>query len=158
MYPNEYSSSDFVFVKKLVDEFEHQGHKCYVISPFNVLHYKHSVTKRYQYGERNNIVVLRRLYLSFGMIKILSLVTRLSRDYALKYAYRMMGKDGFTPDVIYCHFWRSGLEAYPYAKKQNIPLFVASGESEIDVTNTDDQLTDFCDYVKGVICVSSKKN
>lgn len=156
MYPNEYSSSDFVFVKKLVDEFAVQGHKCYVISPYNILHYKHFVSNRLQCDEENNVVILRPPYFSFGKNKLLSGFAKISRKQALNRAYCMMEKEGFVPDVIYCHFWSAGLEAYPFAQNRNLPLFVASGESSINMNNTDGHLNDFCEYVEGVICVSSK--
>ena len=61
------------------------------------------------------------------------------------------------PDVLYCHFWECAIEAYPYAKANNIPLFVATGESSIsNITKLDLVPSDLKDLTKGVICVSSK--
>ena len=62
------------------------------------------------------------------------------------------------PHVFYGHFWKSGYSVYELAKKKNIPLFIASGESEICIQHNleDRSLKDFASYVKGVICVSSK--
>lgn len=61
------------------------------------------------------------------------------------------------PDAIYGHFWCSAYDGFEYAKNNNIPLFVATGESEISkfFTRPHDQ-KEFSEYVSGVICVSSK--
>ena len=62
------------------------------------------------------------------------------------------------PDVIYGHFWHSAYDAYGLAKKMSIPLFVASGESEIMLHKKYDvrKIRNFTDYISGVICVSTK--
>lgn len=60
------------------------------------------------------------------------------------------------PDVCYGHFWHSGYYIYRKAKKYNLPLFVATGESVISFSANTDIKKKFCDYVKGVICVSTK--
>lgn len=60
------------------------------------------------------------------------------------------------PDVFYGHFWLSGLSVFEEAKRQNCPLFVASGESTIRLVNNTKRVKKFCNYVNGVICVSTK--
>lgn len=62
------------------------------------------------------------------------------------------------PDVIYGHFWHSAYSAYGIAWQMGIPLFVASGESEISLHKKHNVTTiqDFTNYVSGVICVSTK--
>lgn len=62
------------------------------------------------------------------------------------------------PDACYGHFWHSGYGLYKYASKNNLPLFVASGESDVEAENSFDleKAKPFFDYVKGVICVSVK--
>lgn len=62
------------------------------------------------------------------------------------------------PDVLYGHFWHSAYAVYPVAKKYNIPLFVASGEAKIELHEkySNKHLLNFINYVKGVICVSTK--
>ena len=154
-YPSKYSSSDFVFVKNIVDEFARQGHECVVVCPFNTLHYKHISKRVEQYDVGNNTVtIIRPNYISTSNIKIGSFEPYVFlHRIALRRALRKMS---FKPDVVYCHFWEQGIDAYTYAKKKQIPLFVATGECEIFVDNTKGQLKDFCDYVKGVVCVSTK--
>ena len=62
------------------------------------------------------------------------------------------------PDVLYGHFWHSAYAVYPVAKKYKIPLFVASGEAEIELHHnySHEHLREFIAYIKGVICVSTK--
>ena len=158
MYPGKHNSSDFVFVKMLVDEFARQGHNCVVVSPFNCLHYKqlHKGVEVQQVGDAE-VKVFRPNYLSASNIHIgkLNLSSWLHKKAVAK-ALKQMWKSGFRPDAVYCHFWSACVEAYPFARKHNIPLFLASGESSIDVNNKDGHLNDLKEYVKGVICVSSK--
>ncbi len=155
MYPNKYSSSDQVFVKMLVDEFARQGHKCVVVCPFNTLHYRHVSKGSYSYSVGTNEVrVVCPNYISASNIKFCSFnVSDFLHKHAINKALKKMK---FTPDIIYCHFWKQGLKAYPFARKNKIPLFVASGECEIFVNNKTGDISDFTDYVKGVICVSTK--
>lgn len=156
-YPSKHSNSDYVFVKNLVDEFARQGHDCCVISPFNCLHYRGVESSRHQYVINNRTIrIFRPAYLSFTNKCFLKYISNRNYILAVSKAFSMMDRSGFKPDVIYCHFWSSGISGYSYAKFKNIPLFVASGESCISMNNTDGYLTDFCNYVKGVICVSSK--
>lgn len=159
MYPGKHNSSDFVFVKKLVDEFARQGHNCVVICPFNFLHYHKLFRGKdvYEVDGGNKVEVIRPNYISASNFQLGK--TNLSsflHAKAVNRAFKKMEKSGFVPDVVYCHFWSSGLEAFPYVKKKSLPLFIASGESSISMDNTDGHLNDFCNYVKGVICVSSK--
>lgn len=156
MYPSEYSSSDFVFVKNLVDEFARQGHECVVVSPFWTLKYKHwnKLMTSYFVDDKYKVAMIRPNFFSVSNLRIGS--TYMSPVLHKIAVNRALNKMKFKPDVIYCHFWKQGLEAYPYAKRYHIPLFVATGECEIFVNNHDGKLNDFTDYVQGVICVSTK--
>jgi len=156
MYPNKYCSSDFVFVKNLVDEFARQGHECYVICPFSITHYKHFTrAKDYYWVEGNKVTMIQPNYISLSTFKIGAFYpTKILSSLAARKAFKQL--KSIKPDIIYCHFWKQGLEAYPYAKEMKIPLFVASGECEIFMDNKDGHLNDFKRYVSGVICVSTK--
>jgi len=155
-FPGLHNKTDFVFVKKLVDEIARMGNHCYVLSPYNILYYRKRFERKESYAVgRGSVTVYRPLYLSFSNLHIGSffLSTFLYKQ-ALKRAYRMMN---FVPDVIYGHFWESAYNGYNFAKKNRIPLFVATGESEIrKMFNFSINLSDFRDYVRGVICVSTK--
>lgn len=155
-YPNRYRAS-FEFVKNLVEEFAKQGHNCYVIAPYNVTREKrlwHGLEVIHKPGG-GSITVARPNTMTFSNIKIGKvMLTNTARKLAINHALKKMK---FKPDVAYGHFWCCGAELYPYAIKHNIPLFVASGESTIDMSLIEvDNVRSFSEYVSGVICVSGK--
>lgn len=152
MYPGK-NFGGFVFVKQLVDAIAARGHECYVVAPFNVNHYRKLTPIREKYTvDKGSVQVFRPYYLSFSGIRWFRWIQTHTRRRAIKKAFSMIPA---TPDVVYGHFWSSAYLGYSYAKKHNIPLFVATGESEIDFRRTE-ATAKFCDYVKGVVCVSSK--
>lgn len=155
-YPGRHNSSDFAFVKQLVDAIASLGNECHVLAPFNVLHYKRMSAAKEEYvvGE-GRVSVYRPAYLSFSKIHLGKFsLSSWSHKRAVARAFRMLEQ---KPDVIYGHFWNSAYEGYEYAKKHNIPLFVASGESEVGkMFSPRADVADFSQYVSGVICVSSK--
>lgn len=101
----------------------------------------------------NVIRIFSPMVTSFGKGKSLSSLSEKLCSYKV---CRSLDKLDVKPNVIYGHFWSNAYLAYPYAKKYNIPLFVATGESVITFdANTKDK-KEFCNYVSGVICVSTK--
>jgi len=72
--------------------------------------------------------------------------------------YRTLKKNSINADICYGHFWHHAYSLYKYAIKKNIPLFVVSGEAHISCHNIKKlrELAPFVNYVKGIICVSSK--
>lgn len=154
-YPDE-RRSVFPFVKQLVDEIARQGHTCQVVAPYSITRSK----KSHKFKERINIgagevIIYRPNYISFSNIKICGIsITNILHQAAVNYALRHIER---KPDVVYGHFWKSGFEAYPYAKKHNIPLFVATGESSIRALfNCKPENKEYYEYVSKVICVSTK--
>lgn len=151
-YPDKYKVL-YPFVKQLVDEFARQGHYCYVVAPYSITKNK----RRYQEIEKesDNITIYRPNHLSFSNYKIGAFSPSLFfRQNAIKRALKQLP---VKPDVVYCHFWECGLEGYQYAKKNNIPLIVASGESNIATLLKNKRVpADIKDVVKGVVCVSTK--
>lgn len=150
-YPDRYKVH-YPFVKQLVDEFARQGHKCSVIAPY-------SITKNrrlYKTIESDGTVtVYRPNYLSSSNIKIGGFSP--SDYFRRKAVIRATQKLPQKPDVVYCHFWESAVDAYPYARRNNIPMFVASGESSIaNIINPSEICQDIRNYISGVICVSTK--
>lgn len=155
-YPGKHNKSDWVFVKQLVDAIAERGNNCYVLCPYNINHYRtYSPTKESYRVGLGNVNVYRPWHLSFSKWHLGKFSpNEWLHSIALKKAFRMMK---IIPDVIYSHFWHSGYEIYPVAKKYNIPLFVATGESEIlKLFRIPKDVDAFRDYVRGVICVSSK--
>lgn len=150
-YPDRYKVH-YPFVKQLVDEFARQGHQCYVIAPYSITNNKRFYKAKEYDGE---VMVYRPNHLSFSNLKIGKL--RLSDFFRRKAIKRATKWLPVRPDVVYCHFWGCAVEAYPYARLKNIPLFVATGESSISAFNTSGLANaEMRDYINGVICVSSK--
>lgn len=56
-------------------------------------------------------------------------------------------------DVLYAHFWDTAYTVCRFALQNNIPLFVANGESQLELCKYDPL---FFKSLSGVICVSSK--
>ena len=150
-YPNRHKVH-YPFVKQLVDEFAKQGNKCSVLSPYSVTNNKRFYKKVEMDGP---VTVYRPNHLSFSNLKIGQLVlSNYFRRKAINRATRMLPQ---KPDVVYCHFWECAIEAYPYAKKNSIPLIVASGESSINAFFGNEHYPqEVADYVSGVVCVSTK--
>ncbi len=153
-YPDK-KRSVFPFVKSLVEEWACQGHKCTVISPYSIVkNRKFHKYISYEGARANWVTVFRPNYFSFSNMKLfgVSLSSYFHKKAVEKTLYSLKEK----PDVIYGHFWDSAYEGYRYAKKNNIPLFVATGESEIIFERDSSEKKAFCDYLNGVICVSTK--
>lgn len=150
-YPDRYKVH-YPFVKQLVDEFARQGHKCTVIAPYSITKNKRFYPAKEYDGE---VMVYRPNHLSFSNFKIGKIkLSDYFRRKAIKRATKWLSS---KPDLVYCHFWGCAIEAYPYTKANNIPLYVATGESSISAFNNTREITsEMCNYIKGVICVSSK--
>lgn len=155
-YPGIHNHSDYAFVKQLVDAMAAMGNECYVVCPYNVLHYRAASPLKEQYQIGNGkVLVFRPWYYSFSnKINYLRRIGGKSHHRALQKAFQMLPD---KPDAVYGHFWFAAYQGYEFAKKYNIPLFVASGESDISkLFRLPKDLAEFSSYVSGVICVSSK--
>ena len=154
-YPGKHNTSDYVFVKQLVDAIADFGHECHVIAPYNIFHYRSFINNHDNYKVGHGCVyVYRPYYLSFSDYKIFRCIVSLSKRHAIRRAQAKLPND---IDVVYGHFWKSAYEGYKYAHTHNLPLFVATGESNIsDFFSLKPDRSEFCNYVRGVICVSSK--
>ena len=153
-YPDT-KRSVFPFVKQLVDEMANQGHELQVIAPFSITKNKRLCKREeiYQVGS-GTVVVYRPSYFSFSTLKVgKRSLSHLMLQRAIGRAMRRL-KD--KPAVVYGHFWHTAFWGYQYARQNNLPLFVATGESEIRFRADDIQKRAFCDYLSGVVCVSTK--
>ena len=147
----------YPFVKNLCDEFAKVGHDVTVLAPQSVtsalLHKKKLRPKMRHYMVEGHKVMVYQPYAVTPLHSALKLY-----NYMLKRsAIRALRHIKTEPDVCYCHFWCSAYWVMPYMKKKGITVIVASGESEIQaLLSIDKNYPDFKEYVKGVVCVSSK--
>ncbi len=151
----------FTFLEQLVSEFSDLGIICSVIAPFSITkNLIRRIGSDPEYEEKrtisgNVIKIYRPRFISFSKFKLFDrLAGFLSKRAVNKVLMKMQRK----PDVLYCHFWINAVRCYDYALKNNIPVFVATGESTIPDIKDGRKLnvSEFRNYVSGVICVSRK--
>lgn len=146
----------FPFVAQLAEAIVKSGLDVTVIAPQSAMKclegnkFRHPKHRIVQYGE-NTLSILQPFCISFG--NHTPRINFWSRKRAIERCFEKLCN---KPDACYGHFWHSGYFIYKKAQKYNLPLFIATGESVIHfVADTADK-KDFCEYVKGVICVSTK--
>lgn len=161
-YPYK-DNMEFVFVKKLVDEWAKMGHHCTVVTFFSLTTFLRKRIKykpryyQYEVSSGTTVKVFNPRFISFQntCIKGVSLGSWAST----RVFERLMRRLDIEFDAIYCHFFNTSLKAFRYAKKFNIPFFVATGESRVPSLKkpyASFRWDDFRDFTKGVIAVSSK--
>ena len=153
---------EFVFVKKLVDEWAKMGHRCVVITEFPLMTY---LRKRISYKPQHYTYKVQpgvevevynpctlNLKWTVGDVSV-------GRWLASRSIDRQIKRTGIKFDFIYCHFFASALLAYRYCHKYNVPLFVASGESDIATPLKPERRftwENFRSTTNGVVAVSTK--
>lgn len=160
-YPYK-DNMEFVFVKKLVDEWSRRGHHCVVINAFSRTTY---IRKRISYRPEYYIddigggIKVQVYNPRFNSYRISFKGISLDDWNASRAIEKQIRKTGIRFDLIYCHFFESALIAFKYAKKNNIPFFVATGESTIGALKKPYcgfEWETFRQYTKGIVAVSSK--
>lgn len=150
------------FIAVLCREMTKQGHRVTVIAPQSLIEIVRHRRKREPFHFKDDIVVDNEiksidvycpLAISSGFGR-LGRVTKWSHEWAVY----LMSKKLPKPDVCYAHMWTSGYYIVRYASKNNIPLFIASGEDKIIFHKylSNEELGQLRDYTNGVICVSTK--
>ncbi|MBR5132343.1 MAG: glycosyltransferase family 4 protein [Alistipes sp.] len=154
-YPTE-KDPTFPFVAQLAEAIVKSGIDVTVIAPQNLLKYilggnqKHPKLRTKNIGN-NQLTILQPCCISFS--NYTPKLNFISRRRAIERSFEHLKN---KPDVCYGHFWHSGYFIYNMAKKYNLPLFVATGESVINFKVDNKTKKKFCEYVNGVICVSTK--
>lgn len=154
-YPSEGRPVN-TFIKQIVDEWADQGHECLVVAPFSITSCRwHSPNKEIQLTAKGNTVTIYRPhYISVSNLKLFGVdISTFLRNRAFNRVLKRLPSD---IDVMYGHFWHNAVGGYKYARKHSIPFFVACGESTISEEWTEKRNKPFVDYVKGVVCVSTK--
>jgi teichuronic acid biosynthesis glycosyltransferase TuaC len=152
---------DFVFVDQLCRAIAKEGHQVSIIAPQSITK---AIMRRVPIVKRSTVVrvdggidikLFRPIYLSFGNVKILAWLNRIGFNTAVAHTFN---KSKTLPDVCYGHFWEAAYSIYSSAKKNNIPLFVSSGEEliTIRINYSQHKLKEFLEYISGIISVSQK--
>lgn len=149
----------FSFVGQLCEEFSRQGVSIIVVSPQSYINHLvrgyplHPRKRVYSVEGGQTITVLQPYTLTFGLKfkRLNKFILKLVMWHAIK-------KVESKVDAFYAHFWHNGYYLYPFARKYGKPLFVATGEETIILGRTEPIINkqSFSDYVRAVICVSSK--
>lgn len=147
---------EYPFVEQLCNEWAAQGHIINVLVP-------HSRTKRIlrnlkkvdlvrkTFIEKGSVTVYSPEYWTFGNFGEKGLNQRFLNRAISRFSVKIE-----KPDIVYAHFWHNGRAAFDIAKKWKVPLVVASGEAEIEQNVKTKSDKEFVDYVKSVVCVSTK--
>lgn len=150
----------YTFVKELVNEIRDLGIKCTVIAPQSLTNL---IIKRYRKRpfywidktkNNNEIEIYQPYTVHFLNLKLFgTTISALLTEHAYKRAFKKMKT---VPDVLYAHFWHSGVAAANL--KTKLPLFVSSGESKIWVHKlySKKKINKAIQKIRGVIAVSTK--
>ena len=151
------------FVAELCRELTRQGHEITVISPQSItpwLRGKRKLIPRFLIekvecgSEYRDIKIYRPYYISISNNAFVQRICNWMKKRAVHRAACKLEK----PDVCYAHFWTNGNRIADYARKNNIPLFVATGEDTISLHQliSKRRISYIKESTKGVICVSTK--
>ena len=148
----------FSFVEQLCIEMSRQNVNVYVISPQSIIHIllgkdkKHPLYRQERHG--GTTIHIFRPYFLLAPHRFWRF-----NDFSFKYAVsRQFRKLKTKIDVCYGHFWNNAFYISEEAKKNNLPLFVASGEGNFDDLEKkykSKKYQAFSKNVSGVFCVSS---
>lgn len=144
----------FAFVENLCINIVKEGHHVTVIAPQSLTKiYLRGVKKLPYKSLQDGVTIYRPIYLTAGNLSVPFNYFAFSK--AVGSVFSKINKN---IDVCYGHFWHSAYNLYPYARKFNKPLFVATGECEIELHRNVPfkRLKGFIEYISGVIAVSTK--
>ena len=121
------------FVRDLIINFSSMGHHCTVIAPQSITRaISHHVRIRKRHWidieGTSKVDVYQPLYLTISTL--VPSINKLSFIYSAK---RVFKKVTLNTEVLYAHFWHMGVFASILNRFKRIPLFVACGESVIEV-------------------------
>lgn len=159
-YPTQ-GPNKYPFVENLCNAWADMGHQITVITPVRKLNRLAKGSEKYEYkqvsyqSEKGSVTVLTPEYITIGKFPLIG--ERFNNCSIRRCIEKTIRKNNIQTDVFYAHFWRCGLYVYESARRRQVPLYVATGESQIKIpTITDSYKREFASYVKGVISVSTK--
>lgn len=150
-----------IFVAQLFDEIADLGNNIIIIAPQSIsssLFNKKSLNpvKHVHLTKKKNRVTIYQPYiLTFSNFKISIILNTFFKKRAVS---KILKKIEIQPDAYYGHFWHNAFILFKIISHSNVPLFVATGESTINFHKqiSNKQKTALDNYLKGVICVSTK--
>ena len=158
-YPTK-NDPQYAFIKPVVDSLVDLGIKCSVIAPQSTTKtvLKKQLERRPIFwqdktSQGNVIDIYQPKFLSFSTLKLFGFsISNLFENRAIKRIFAKLN----MPTILYGHFWRSGMSAA--ALEQEIPIFIASGESEITIQHSYSKrfIQKYKTSITGVIFVSTK--
>lgn len=161
-YPTD-NDPEYAFIQPLARGFADMGIGCEVIAPQSITKILLHKAKRKEYksidktNDGNEVTIYRPCYFSPSNLRICGIhVSSWLWEKAVKRCYV---REKMMPDLLYGHFWESGMTAANIAKiRGDLPVVVVSGESKITVCEKYPQavIEKRLPLIKGVICVSSK--
>lgn len=149
----------FPFVAQLVNALSLMNIQVTVVAPQSLT--KHFLRKTPLHPrhlcysiEGQGVVEIFQPY-SFSLGSKYRLINRFFRKIAVNRTLKKLNK---KPDICYGHFWHCATNLLDFAKKNKVPLFVASGEASVEKENNIPKrvLSDFLKYYNGVIFASTK--
>lgn len=152
----------YTFVRQLICSIADLGIKCSVIAPVSISNIFISNAKKRKYHWKditengNSIDIYQPKMITFSNVRVFgSSVSSFIRQMTILRAFKKLK---IKPDVLYGHFWGSGVIVGNLSERYNIPAFVATGESKINVHHKYSQrsIKKHLKKIKGVICVSTK--
>ena len=154
----------FTFVKQLCAAMADLGIQVSVIAPQSItksIFRKIPIAPKYRQektAKENSVEIFSPRIISLGQFGTKGIFKHFNSFWFSRSVCNVIEKLENKPDVLYGHFWHSAYAVYPVAKKYKIPLFVASGEAEIELHHnySHEHLRKFAAYVRGVVCVSTK--
>ncbi|OJF90258.1 glycosyltransferase family 4 protein [Alkalibacterium sp. 20] len=150
------------FVRELICEISDLGISSIAIAPQSIttsIRKKKPIRQIYWVDETvkgNKINIYQPKYMSFSKLKIFgNNISNLLFDMAVKRAFKKIDN---RFDLLYAHFWNNSVVARELAEEYNLPIFVATGESTIWITDiyNKKKIYDSLDKITGVISVSKK--
>ena len=163
---NDYPSEErpvYVFVEQLVNALMDKNVKVSVVAPQSLtkclIRRIAVLPKKKEHVTPTGIkyIVYRPYILTFGKVKrsLYKLVNKINQREVERCV------DKVRPDVLYGHFWHNGNILKHYAKRHNLPLFVACGEGDDAMEILVDSLSlqekeELAKAVSGVISVSTE--
>lgn len=154
-YPSQENPTRGVFVYNLIQQFT----KFYQVDIVSPTAYNLMPNERALQSDKSNVVFPK--FLSFSKIsKRKGIINRFVQKLKKRAVVNAI-KPSVDYQFVYCHFLSSAIPIMEFCKKRNIPLYVAMGESSIEIRyqailHNKDYLEHIGKHLSGVIAVSEK--